>query len=131
MSQTGIDQSTGIAGIDCQIAHRRLHALTDQREIGEMKHPIETPSCEDRVQRHRIGEVAVMEVCPCVDGGAMAGLQIVEHHHLIAARDQPGNKVAADKPGTPDDQIAIGHTISPADADSRHRSPPARGAAAR
>ena len=91
--------------IVAQILERQLHALADERERGEVHDPVDTlmllKQPRDRVS---VAQVALNKGCVGRHGLTMTLVEVIEHHDLVAGREQLGRGDAADIAGATGDK---------------------------
>jgi hypothetical protein len=64
---------------------------------GEVEHEVEAPPAEQLVDRGRLGDTAAHERRASGDILLDTAAQVIEHHHVVSARDQPVGDVRSDE----------------------------------
>ena len=96
----GFQQAQAVADIGRKIADRVAHGIAHQRQRGEVEHRMPRPLGQHGRDRIGVFQRTGDQRGAGEHGFAMAGAQVVEHHHLRALVEQGGDEMAADKAGT-------------------------------
>ncbi len=112
MTHAGLDQAHAVDAVVDQVAERQPHALADLRQRGEVEHRVPGTVRQHPLHRAGVGQIGDDQRYAGRHRAAMAGAQIVEHHHAVAALAQRRDQMTADIARPAGDQKSSRHSLS-------------------